>query len=168
MLSPEGKECLLAILTRGDIFGEQCLAGLGGRLETATAMEETVLKLIPSSKFFLRLGCGSLMEGFVRYLALRIADQREAITNLVTVYSEHRLGKILLQLASKLGRKNQYSVCIEHRISHEELARMVGTTRPRVSEFMQRFRALGLIEMSIEHFIVVKEGRLAQYLARAD
>lgn len=168
MLSPEGKECLLAICTRGDIFGELCLAGLGGRLETATAMEETVLRLIPSSKFFLRLGGDSLLEGFVRYLALRIADQQEAITNLVTVDCEQRLGKILLQLARKLGRKNPHSVCIEHKISHEELAKMVGTTRPRISEFMQRFRARGLIEMSIEHFIVVKEGKLAEYLARVD
>lgn len=168
MLSPEGKECLLAIYTQGDIIGELSLAGLGGRLETATAMEETVLRQIPSSKFLLRLGGDSLLEGFVRYLALRIADQQEAITNLVTVDSEQRLGKVLLQLARKLGRKSQHSVCIEHKISHEELAKMVGTTRPRISEFMQRFRARGLIEMSVEHFIVVKEGKLTEYLARVD
>lgn len=52
MLSPEGKECLLAIYTSGDIFGELCLSGLSSRMETATAMEETILKLIPCSKFF--------------------------------------------------------------------------------------------------------------------
>src|ERR1043166_2430880 len=47
MLSPEGKECLLAIHGAGDIFGELCLSGLGARRETATAMEETILKKIP-------------------------------------------------------------------------------------------------------------------------
>ena len=73
-------------------------------METATAMEETILKLIPCSKFFLRLNSDSLLEGFVRYLAVRIADQQEAIANLVTVDSEQRLGKILLQLARKLGQ----------------------------------------------------------------
>src|SRR6185369_6246500 len=52
MLSPEGKECLLAIHTAGDIFGELRLSGLDARRETATAMEETTLKQIPRSKFF--------------------------------------------------------------------------------------------------------------------
>lgn len=166
MLSPEGKECLLAIYTAGDIFGELCLSGLGSRMETATAMEETVLKLIPSSKFFQRLSADSLLEGFVRYLTVRIADQQEAIANLVTVDSEHRLGKVLLQLARKLGKEDPRSIRIEQKISHEELSKMVGTTRPRISEFMQRFRALGLIEISIEHFIIVKEKKLTDYLAR--
>src|ERR671939_711507 len=50
MLSPEGKECLLAIYTSGDIFGELCLSGSGARMETATAMEETDLNLIPRYK----------------------------------------------------------------------------------------------------------------------
>ena len=52
MLSPEGKECLLAIHSAGDIFGEFCLSGSGARLETATAMEETILKQIPASQFW--------------------------------------------------------------------------------------------------------------------
>jgi CRP/FNR family cyclic AMP-dependent transcriptional regulator len=75
MLSPEGRECLLAIHTTGDIFGELCLSGLGARLETATAMEETKLKQIPCSKFFARLGSDSLFAGFVQCLAVRIAGQ---------------------------------------------------------------------------------------------
>jgi CRP/FNR family transcriptional regulator, cyclic AMP receptor protein len=54
MPSPEGRECLLAIHTAGDIFGELCLSGLGARQETAIAMEETTLKQIPCSKFFAR------------------------------------------------------------------------------------------------------------------
>ena len=66
MLSPEGRECLLAIHTAGDIFGELCLSGLGARLETAMAMEETILKQIPCLKFFARLGSDSLFEGFVQ------------------------------------------------------------------------------------------------------
>src|ERR1044071_2619186 len=70
MLSPDGKECLLAIHTAGDIFGELCLSGLGARLETATAMEETNLKQIPCPRFFARLSRDSLFEGFVQYLAV--------------------------------------------------------------------------------------------------
>ena len=96
MLSSEGKECLLAIHAAGDIFGELCLSKLGARLETATAMRQTTLKQIPGSQFFARLSRDSLFEGFVRYLAVRIADQQQVIANLVTVDSEQRLGKTLL------------------------------------------------------------------------
>ncbi len=118
MLSPEGKECLLAIQTAGDIFGELCLSGLGARLETATAMEETTLKQIPCSSFFARLRRDLLFEGFVQYLAIRIADQQQVIANLVTADSEQRLGKTLLQLARKLGKQDPRSIRIEHKIDH--------------------------------------------------
>src|SRR6266496_5719035 len=166
MLSSEGKECLLAIHSAGDVFGELCLSGLGTRLETAIAMKQTVLKQIPSSQFLGRLSHDSLFEGFVRYLAVRIADQQQVIANLVTVDSEQRLGQTLLQLARKLGKKDPRSIRIELKISHEELSEMVGTTRPRISVFMQRFRNLGLIETNSDHFLIIKENKLTNYLAQ--
>jgi CRP/FNR family transcriptional regulator, cyclic AMP receptor protein len=166
MLSSEGKECLLAIHSAGDVFGELCLSGLGTRLETATAMKQTMLKQIPSSQFLGRLSRDSLFEGFVRYLAVRIADQQQVIANLVTVDSEQRLGQTLLQLARTMGKKDPRSIRIELRISHEELSEMVGTTRPRISLFMQRFHNLGLIETSREHFLIIKEKKLTDYLAQ--
>ncbi|MET0503328.1 MAG: Crp/Fnr family transcriptional regulator [Candidatus Binatia bacterium] len=166
MVSSEGKECLLAIHAAGDIFGELCLAGSGARLETATAMKQTLLKQIPYSQFFARLGHDSLFEGFVRYLAVRVADQQQVIANLVTVDSEQRLGKTLLQLARTMGKKDPRSIRIELRISHEELSEMVGTTRPRISLFMQRFHNLGLIETNKDHFLIIKENKLTAYLAQ--
>ncbi len=166
MLLPEGKECLLAIYTAGDVFGELCLAGLGARQETAVAMEETTLKQIPCSEFLTLLSRDSLIEGFVQYLAVRIAEQQQVIANLVTVDSEHRLGETLLRLAQKLGKRDPRSLRIEHRISHEELAEMVGTTRPRISTFMHRFRELGLIELSEKRHLIIKEQKLTDYLAR--
>ena len=166
MLSSEGRECLLAIHTDGDIFGELCLSGLGARLETATAMKSTSLKQIPCSQFFARLSRDSLFEGFVQYLAVRVADQQQIIANLVTVDSEQRLGQTLLQLARTLGKKDPRSIRIELKISHEELSEMVGTTRPRISLFMQRFRNLGLIERNREHFLIIKENKLTDYLGQ--
>jgi CRP/FNR family transcriptional regulator, cyclic AMP receptor protein len=165
MLSPEGKECLLAIHSAGDIFGELCLSGLGSRLETAIAMEETNLKQIPCSSFFARLRSDLLFEGFAQYLAARIGDQQQVIANLAPADSEQRLGKTLLQLARTLGKQDPRSIRIEHKISHEELSEMVGATRPRVSMFMQRFRKLGLIETSAERFLIIKEKKLTDYLA---
>ena len=166
LLSPEGKECLLAIHSSGDIFGELCLSGLGERHETAVAMKETKLKQIPCEQFFARVSRDSLIEGFVRYLAVRIADQQQVIANLVTVDSEQRLGQTLLQLARTMGKKDPRSIRIELKISHEELSEMVGTTRPRISLFMQRFRNLGLIETNRDRFLVINEKKLADYLAR--
>jgi CRP/FNR family cyclic AMP-dependent transcriptional regulator len=165
MLSSEGRECLLAIHSAGDVFGELCLSGISGRLETATAMEDTLLKKVPCARFLERLAADSLLEGFVKYLAVRVADQQAVIANLVTVDSEQRLGKTLLQLAKRLGKKGPRSTRIELRISHEELSNMIGTTRPRISFFMQRFRNLGLIELSEEHYLIVKEDKLSAYLA---
>jgi hypothetical protein len=108
-----------------------------------------------------------LLEGFVRYLAVRITDQQQVIANLVTVDSEQRLGKTLLQLAHALGKKDRQSTRIELKISHDELSETVGTTRPRISLFMQRFRNLGLIETNRDHFFVTKkEKALADYLAQ--
>jgi len=164
MHSAEGRECLLALHSAGDIFGELCLAGLGSRLSTATAMKATTLKRIPLAQFFARLSRDSLFEGFVRYLAMRVADQQQVIANLVTVDSEQRLGKTLLLLARTMGKKDQQSTLIELKISHDELSEMVGTTRPRISLFMERFKHLGLIERSAEHFLVIKEKKLADYL----
>jgi len=166
LLSPEGRECLLAIHGNGDLFGELCLAGLGARRETATTMTQTKLKKIPCAQFFARLSRDSLIEGFVRYLAVRVADQQQVIANLVTVDSEQRLGQTLLQLARTLGKKDPRSIRIELKISHGELSEMVGTTRPRISLFMQRFRNLGLIEINSDHFLIIKENKLTDYLAQ--
>jgi Crp-like helix-turn-helix domain len=125
---------------------------LASFLPISIVMEETILKQIPSPKLFERLRRDALIEGFVRYLIVCIADQQQVIANLVTVDSEQRLGKTLLRLARALGKRDPRSIRIELKISHEELSEMVGTTRPRISMFMQRFRNRGLIETNEEHF----------------
>jgi CRP/FNR family transcriptional regulator, cyclic AMP receptor protein len=102
----------------------------------------------------------------VRYLVVRIADQQQVIANLVTVDSEQRLGQTLLQLARTMGKKGPRSIRIELRITHEELSEMVGTTRPRISVFMQRFHNHGLIETNRDRYLVITEKKLTDYLAQ--
>lgn len=162
-LSPDGKECIIGIRTTGDIFGELCLSGLGERIETAIAMEETCLKQISCTKFLMSLSCNSLLEGFIQYLAVCIAEQQKAITNLLTVDSEMLLGKTLLHLARTLGKRDLSNLLIEVKITHEELSEMIGTTRPRTSLFMRRFRQLGLIEVN-KGQLIIKEAALIDYL----
>jgi CRP/FNR family cyclic AMP-dependent transcriptional regulator len=164
-ISLDGKECLLAIHSPGDVFGELCIGRLGTCLETATAMTDTKLKTILYTKFLEHLGKESLIEGFVQYLATRVAEQQQVIANLVTIDSEQRLGKTLLQLAKSIGKKTGGTL-IELQISHEELSTMIGTTRPRVSLFMQRFRNLGLIAMTKDHFMIIYEQKLSDYLSK--
>lgn len=166
MPSLQGKECLLALHTAGDMFGELCLEGPGRRQETATVMEAAVLKCIPRDKLFQHLSRHSLLESFVQYLAARLAEQQRVMGTLLMVNSEHRLGETLLALARKLGQPDPRSTRIEQKITHEELSEMVGTTRPRITSFMLLFRTLGLIEITPEHFLIIKEKKLADYLAR--
>jgi CRP-like cAMP-binding protein len=165
MHAPEGRECLLAIYTTGDIFGELCLTGQEYRHETATAMTNTVIRMIPCAQFLLILSQDALLMSFAQYLAVRIAEQQAIIGNLVMGDSEQRLGKTLLLLAHKLGQQDPRSTRIEQKISHEELSAMVGTTRPRITEFMGRFRDLGLVTLSAEHFLIIEEQKLTAYLA---
>ena len=164
--SAEGKKCLLAFRGDGDIFGESSVSAPSARAETARAMKPSVVKQIPRVEFFKHLSGASLLEGFVGYLAMRIAEQQQVITNMVTIPSEHRLGHTLLQLARNLGKRDPNSVRIELAISQEELSHMVGTTRSRINMFMQRFHRFGLIETNEDHFLIIEEKKLARYLAR--
>lgn len=167
MSSLAGKACLLAIHTQGDFFGESCMTGTGERPETAVAMEDTILKSVNYRRFLTSLRADALSEEIVRYLATRLAEQQQSIADLVTTDSEYRLGKTLLLLGYKLGKRVSVNIRIEHHISHEELSQIVGTTRPRVSEFLQKFRSLGLIEISAERFLIIKEKQLTDYLKRS-
>lgn len=166
MVSSEGKECIIAIHTIGDVFGELCLSELGSRKETAVAMEDVELSKISSDHLLSILSKDHLLEGFIKYLAVRISDQQQVIANLVTIDSEKRLGETLLQLARTLGKTDPRSIRIELRISHEELSNMVGTTRPRISLFMQRFRNLDLLETNEDHYLTIKVKKLTDYLAQ--
>jgi CRP/FNR family transcriptional regulator, cyclic AMP receptor protein len=164
--SPEGKDCLLAIHGAGDIFGELCLHGQDLCIETAEAMQDSTLRQMSSRSFMIRMGRDSMMEDFVQFLVARIVEQQKTISALLTVNSEQRLARTLLQLAEKLGHDLPRSRRIEGRIFYQELAEMVGTTRTRVGLFMKRFRELGLIEVNRDHSLVIKEARLAEHIGR--
>lgn len=169
MSTLEGKECLLNIFTAGELFGESCLAGAGERLEAAVAMEETTLKCIHYRDLLIHLRDHALYkeyQGIIQCLARRLLEQQQSIADFVTANSEYRLGRALLLLGDKLGKKGAVAIRIEHNISHEELSQIVGTTRPRVSGFIQKFRSLGLIDITAERFLVIKEKELVNYLSQ--
>jgi CRP/FNR family cyclic AMP-dependent transcriptional regulator len=164
--SRDGKQCLLSIYAPGDVFGELCQAS-SGRLETATAMRPTILRRIQSGRFRAALADQDLLEAFLAYLALRVSEQQQIITNLVTMDSERRLAAVLLTLADKIGKRHSTGTRIEQRITQEELSDMVGTTRSRVGYFLKRFAEAGLVSRHPGAFLVVDESGLADYLETA-
>jgi CRP/FNR family cyclic AMP-dependent transcriptional regulator len=164
MSSAEGKDCLLAIYTAGEVFGESCFDGTARRLESAVAMQPTLVRRASRREFLMEMERASAYESLLRHLAVRLADRQAAVFDLVTTASERRLAKTLLAFAEKLGRVEGTHLRLD-RISHEELSQFIGTTRPRITAFMQRFRKAGLIKTS-GRTIHVNPQRIRDFLAR--
>lgn len=165
--SDQGRDCLLDVMVAGDLFGESCLTGSHERLETATTVVRTVLKAIAYEDIFPFLRHHSLYEPFMVELATRVGELESMVADFATLPSDRRFAKTLLRLASKTPPSADGEVRLPYRLSQEELADFVGTTRPRISAFMHRFREEGLIDWTADRFLSVRVGPLAAYLSKA-
>jgi len=162
-LSTSGKECLLGIYGCGDVVGELCLVE-EERSSMAVAMVASVLTRVSRQRFLEILGDGGILDDWMRYLAFRLVEQQQVIASMVTADSERRLAVTLLRLGHKLGTAQADQFRIEHRITQEELAGMVGTTRSRVGHFLKEFRRGGLIAATPDSRLVIHERRLRRYV----
>jgi CRP/FNR family transcriptional regulator, cyclic AMP receptor protein len=145
--SEQGKEAIVAVLDAGDFFGEGCLAGRELRLGTATTMTDCTLIRVDEPVIARLLHeQHDFSELFVTHLLSRNIRYEEDLVDQLFNSSEKRLARILLLLAH-FGKESR-SEAILPGISQESLAQMVGTTRSRVSHFMNKFRKLGFIEYS--------------------
>jgi len=143
--SEHGKEAVIAILGSGDFFGEGCLNGHPLRIATTTAVDECVVTRIDKAAMIATMHKEpEFSELFMAYLLARNGRIEEDLIDQLFNSSEKRLARLLLLLANfgKEGRPQP----IVGKISQETLAEMIGTTRSRVSFFMNKFRKLGLIE----------------------
>lgn len=163
--SRDGKECLLGIFTAGDIVGELCLSP-SERCETLTTMTPALLWRIPKRRLMALLDNAGVREEFVGYLAQRLLEQQQLITHFVTVDSERRLAAVLLHLARKIGWRDGALLVITARITQEEFAAMVGTTRTRVGVFLGRFIESGAVHRMAKGVLAVDESRLEALFAR--
>jgi CRP/FNR family transcriptional regulator, cyclic AMP receptor protein len=145
VVSEQGKEAVVALLGTGDFFGEGCLAGESLRLATVSAItkcvivrisKEDVTRVIHEEPAFTEL--------FISHLLARNSRVEEDLVDQLFNSSEKRLARTLLLLAN-FGKEGRPEPIIA-KISQETLAEMIGTTRSRVSFFMNRFRELGLID----------------------
>jgi CRP/FNR family cyclic AMP-dependent transcriptional regulator len=144
VFSDQGKEAVVGILETGQFFGEGCLNGHDLRIATTTAMEESLITAITKSAMIAVLHDEpKFSELFVAYLLNRNSRVEEDLIDQLFNSSEKRLARLLLLLAN-FGKENNPTL-ISPNISQETLAEMIGTTRSRVSFFMNKFRKLGFI-----------------------
>jgi CRP-like cAMP-binding protein len=144
VLSDQGKEAVVGILEPGQFFGEGCMNGHSLRIATTTAMEECLITAITKTAMLAALQDEpKFSELFMAYLLTRNSRIEEDLIDQLFNSSEKRLARLLLLLAN-FGKEGSPQP-ISPNISQETLAEMIGTTRSRVSFFMNKFRKLGFI-----------------------
>jgi CRP/FNR family transcriptional regulator, cyclic AMP receptor protein len=149
VVSKSGKEATIGILNEGDFFGEGCLTGQPIRLSSAIALTEcSVMRIDRKAMMDVLHREHSFSDMFVAHLLTRNIRYEEDLVDQLFNSSEKRLARVLLLLAH-FGKDGKPEVAIP-KISQETLAEMIGTTRSRVSFFMNRFRKLGFIRYNGE------------------
>jgi CRP/FNR family cyclic AMP-dependent transcriptional regulator len=143
--SQQGKEAIVAVLGAGEFFGEGCLAGAKLRMGAAIAMTDCTLARIEKPLMVQMLHeQHRVAELFVTHLLSRNIRYEEDLVDQLFNSSEKRLARILLLLAH-FGKDGRFEPVLP-RINQENLAQMVGTTRSRVSHFMNKFKKLGFVD----------------------
>ena len=150
VVSAIGNEAVLAILGPRGFLGEGCLVGQTRRVSTARAIQASTLFRIERRAMLQALhATPELSEKFTALLLARNIDLEEDLCDQLFNHSEKRLARVLLKLA-RFGQHDAAPAAKMPRVSHEALAEMVGTTRSRVTHFMNKFRTLGLIDYNGE------------------
>jgi CRP/FNR family cyclic AMP-dependent transcriptional regulator len=145
VISEQGKEAVIAVLRTGDFFGEGCLGGQALRLGTVAALTECVIARISKADITRVIHEEPVFaELFISHLLARNSRVEEDLVDQLFNSSEKRLARTLLLLAN-FGREVEPEPILA-KISQETLAEIIGTTRARVSFFMNKFRRLGLID----------------------
>ena len=159
IISIDGKEAIIAMLDAGEFFGEGCLAGHKLRMTTATAVSDCIVLRIEKSLMtrFLHER-REISESFIAHLLSQNFRYRADLIDLLFNTSEKRLARVLLVL-SHFGKESSAKPVLPQ-VSQYDLAKMIGTTRSRVSHFMNKFRELGFIDYGDNGGLIVRRGLL--------
>src|SRR5919108_4347823 len=149
VVSARGKEAIVGVLGPGDFFGEGCLAGQRVRISTATAMIASQILTIHRGRMKKLLAReGALSQRFMTYILKRSIRVEEDLVDHLFHPAEKRFARVLMLMA-RYGR-NEGDAWLLPAVPQETLAEMVGTTRPRINFFMNKFRKLGFIDYNGE------------------
>jgi CRP/FNR family transcriptional regulator, cyclic AMP receptor protein len=159
VVSEAGKEATLAILGERDFFGESGLAGQLLRMSSATAITDCLVLHVEKKAMMLAMSREPKLSAmFLKYLLKRNMRYQDDLVDQLFNSSEKRLARVLLLMAH-FGKEGVSEMSVP-RLSQETLAEMVGTTRSRVSFFMNRFRKLGFINYDVGHNLRVHSSLL--------
>jgi CRP-like cAMP-binding protein len=162
--SQQGKEAIVSVLGDNEFFGEGCLAGQPLRISTATAVSDCTLYRIEKALMVRLLHEEhGISELFITHLLTRNTRFEEDLVDQLFNSSEKRLARILL-LLTHFGKESRTET-VHPGINQEHLAQMVGTTRSRVSHFMNKFRTLGFINYTSDGALTVNNGLLSVILS---
>jgi len=161
--SQQGKEAIVAVLSAGDFFGEGCLAGQSLRIATAISVTDcTLMKINKQTMTRMLHEQHNISELFVTHLLSRNIRFEGDLVDQLFNSSEKRLARILLLLA-RFGKESKAETILP-KINQEHLSQMVGTTRSRVSHFLNKFRKLGFIDYKSNGELTVNNGLLSVVL----
>lgn len=163
-ISEKGTETILHILEPDEIFGELLLAE-EKRPFMAVVLEDVVATVIPRDKFLTLLSSiPTVAVNFARLLSRRLEKVEKELAAFSHSWSYHRLAKVLLELSEKHGEEVSTGTLITLRLTHEDLANLIGTTRETVTTQINRFERMGLLSREDRHFIV-NRSRLTEFLS---
>ena len=162
-LSEKGQETTLHILKPGDVFGELLLSQ-EQRAFTAIVVEDALVTMIPREDFLKLLSrAPDVALNFIRVLSKRLARVEKGLAESSHTWSYHRLAKVLLHLSEQYGEEVSTGTLIKLRLTHEDLANLIGTTRETVTTQLNRFSQMGLLNRRARQIIVTRP-RLSEFI----
>ena len=160
---PDGRESLLAILGPGQMFGELSLFDPGPRSATATAVIDTTVVALSHADLLRWLeGRPVVAQGLLNQLASRLRKANDVVADLVFSDVPGRVAKALLDLASRFGRQADDGVHVNHDLTQEELAQLVGASRETVNKALADFASRGWIRLEPRSVVIMDMDRLSR------
>jgi CRP/FNR family cyclic AMP-dependent transcriptional regulator len=162
-LSDKGRETILHILEPEEVFGELLLSE-AKRPFSAIAIEDALVTSISRESFLKLLSATPIVSlNFIRLISKRLARVETGMAEFSHTWSYHRLARVLLQLSEKYGEEVPAGTLITVRLTHEDLANLIGTSRETVTTQLNKFTRLGLVKRRARRLIVTKS-RLANFI----
>jgi CRP/FNR family cyclic AMP-dependent transcriptional regulator len=162
-VSEKGMQTILHILKPGHVFGELFLAQ-GKRPFTAIAIEDVVVTIVPRETLLaLFSSVPTIALSFVRLLSKRLMKVEKELAEFGHTWSYNRLARVLLDLCEEHGKETQIGTQIELRLTHEDLANLIGTTRETVTVQLNKFKRMGILRRRERH-MVVNRPRLTDFM----
>jgi CRP/FNR family cyclic AMP-dependent transcriptional regulator len=155
-LSDNGRETILHILKPDEVFGELLLSE-EQRAFTAIAIEDSLVTIISKESFVeLLAAVPTVALNFILLLSKRLATMERELAEFSHTWSYHRLARVLLQMSEKYGEEVPNGTLINVRLTHEDLANLIGTSRETVTTQLSKFTRMGLLKREARRFIVTR------------